>query len=68
MATKTLYEVTCLNFVKYGGRKVVYYTQAFSVKQAKRNARLRFNRENGFRPESFVEMTARPAKPLGGES
>ncbi len=60
---KVHFEVTCLNLVHHGGKKVIYYTWAYSEKQAKQFARIRFNREHGFRPESYVEMKVKPANP-----
>ena len=56
MKQRKLYCVKVMNFVPYGGSAPEYYTVASTEEQARRNVRIRFNKEHGFIPSSFVTM------------
>ncbi len=51
-----LYKIRVTEFVKSGGMELIYYTWAFTTKQAKRNIRIRFNIDYNRAIESWVEM------------
>jgi len=56
MKQTKLYCVKVMNFVSFGGASIKYYTVASTEEQARRNVRIRFNKEHGLIPSSFVTM------------
>ena len=53
---KLLFKIVVTEFCRYGGQPQIFWTWAYSRKQAKLQVQYKFNKLHGRKKHSFVEM------------